>query len=90
MSIQRALLLTSVLAVVSCSSLHDETAEAKSELVGSGPQTPAVMTYDALGRLQSVEYKSVTKRVKFDYDANGNRTQRVVDATITNTNPVVP
>lgn len=84
------LILTTAFGGSGCTATQEPTSLAKSELVGAGPQTPSVMTYDALGRLQSVEYKSVTKRVTFDYDTNGNRVQRVVDANITNANPVVP
>ncbi|MBZ4417071.1 hypothetical protein [Myxococcus sp. RHSTA-1-4] len=53
-------------------------------------QTAVTFGYDAQGRLQWAEYPASTKRIVHTLDVAGNRTQRVIDTTITNPNPVPP
>ncbi len=53
-------------------------------------QTAVTYGYDALGRLAWAEYPASTKRIVYSYDSAGNRTQRVIDTTITNPNPTLP
>jgi hypothetical protein len=53
-------------------------------------QTPVTFTYDALGRVKTVEYPSATRRVVLTYDKAGNWSSRAVDTTITNPTPALP
>ncbi|MBZ4420713.1 hypothetical protein [Myxococcus sp. RHSTA-1-4] len=53
-------------------------------------QTAVTYGYDALGRLAWAEYPASTKRIVYSYDSAGNRTQRVIDTTITNPTPALP
>lgn len=56
----------------------------------TGPQTVVTYQYDQRGRLRSAEYPNATKRIRVDQDKAGNRTQLVVDQTITNPDAAAP
>jgi RHS Repeat len=74
------------------SAVGQETVEEKpaAEAALLAAQTPVTMTYDAVGRLKTVEYPATGRRVVLTYDKAGNRTSRVIDTTITNPTPSLP
>jgi hypothetical protein len=85
-------LLAFALSSSACATRADaELGELQSELVGPGPNANVAFAYDALGRLRTVEYPSVAKRVVHAYDVNGNRTSVTIDANVSSTTtPPVP
>lgn len=91
MKLAPALVVLSFCLLGSCSAVHpDDTSVATSQLVGPGPQTPVIMTYDAQGRLRTAEYALAGRRLRYDYDGNGNRTTQAIDSVITTPAPVLP
>src|SRR5262245_20595017 len=80
--------LCAAVVIAGCDSEPEPHASAASTALET--QAAVTFTYDALGRLKIVEYPNATKRIVHNLDAAGNRTQRIIDQTISQAAPPVP